>query len=199
MPICGTQEATHTCEGSCNSVSAHDRFSGGKKQTAPLLCALPSNNLELGAVALDGMALSLAQLSSAATPSIKQHNHQILLSLHRSSEAPICADRKAYRNVIVVVEADGVGKVVVLVPAGAAAVAGPLVRPEALVGCKDAETLSACTKTQQGLIHLVISKPQDKLYTTMVMSSQLLYFARKMYNNSMSFADTDLHARAKCI
>jgi len=40
-----------------------------------------------------------------------------------------------YSNVIVVVEADGVAEVVVLVPARAAAMAGPLVRPEAVVSC----------------------------------------------------------------
>ena len=47
----------------------------------------------------------------------------------------------AHGNVVVIVEVDDIAEVVVLVPAGAAAVAGPLVRPEAVVGCAQMQPL----------------------------------------------------------
>ena len=63
------------------------------------------------------------------------------------SRIPVCDDLKpagergAHSDVVVIVEADDIAEVVVLVPAGAAAMAGPLVRPEAVVGCAEMQPL----------------------------------------------------------
>ena len=63
------------------------------------------------------------------------------------SRIPVCDDltpageRGAHSDVVVIVEADDIAEVVVLVPAGAAAMAGPLVRPEAVVGCAEMQPL----------------------------------------------------------
>ena len=50
-------------------------------------------------------------------------------------------ERGAHSDVVVIVEVDDIAEVVVLVPAGAAAMAGPLVRPEAIVGCTQMQPL----------------------------------------------------------
>ena len=63
------------------------------------------------------------------------------------SHIPVCDSVKpaggpgAHGNIVVIVEVDDIAEVVVLVPAGAAAVAGPLVRPEAVVGCAQMQPL----------------------------------------------------------
>ena len=69
------------------------------------------------------------------------------------SRIPVCDDSMkpagepgAHGNVVVIVEVDDIAEVVVLVPAGAAAVAGPLVRPEAVVGCAQMQPLQQQVK-----------------------------------------------------
>ena len=75
------------------------------------------------------------------TPSryFEAHSSSSLISVHEPLGQ--AGEQGAHGNVIVVVEVDDIAEVVVLVPARAAAMAGPLVRPEAVVSCTQAELL----------------------------------------------------------
>ena len=61
-------------------------------------------------------------------------------------------ERGAHSNVIVVVEIDDIAEVVVLVPARAAAMAGPLVCPEAVVSCTQMQLI------QQQIVMIATAK-----------------------------------------